>query len=105
MDGGASWQPLDGGDGPSGLPDLPAHALAVDPRHTERLYVGTDLGIFVSLDGGGAWEVEDTGFANVVVDSLVIASASPRPASGAAPVPYLFAFTHGRGAWRLRLPD
>ncbi len=101
LDGGATWHTLDG-SGVTGLPDLPAHALAIDPRHTSHLYLGTDLGVFVSVDSGQTWSIEDTGFANVVVDSLVIAPAPPGNAGSAS---YLFAFTHGRGAWRLQLPD
>jgi photosystem II stability/assembly factor-like uncharacterized protein len=101
LDGGTTWQGLDG-TGASKLPDLPAHSLVVDPRHPQRLYVGTDLGVFVSLDGGATWAVEDTGFANVVTESLVLAPPDPG-APGAAPL--LFAFTHGRGAWRTPLPD
>ncbi|HSS77047.1 MAG TPA: hypothetical protein VLV54_09910 [Thermoanaerobaculia bacterium] len=92
LDGGTTWQGLDG-TGASRLPDLPAHSLVVDPRHPQHLYLGTDLGVFVSLDGGATWAVENTGFANVVTESLVL---SP---------PFLFAFTHGRGAWRTPLPD
>ncbi|MBW8878123.1 MAG: hypothetical protein JF614_24430 [Acidobacteria bacterium] len=93
LDGGTTWQSVDGIGGADVLPDLPVHSLVVDPRHPQRLYVGTDLGVFVSLDGGATWAVEDSGFANVVTESLVL---SP---------PFLFAFTHGRGAWRARLPD
>jgi len=92
LDGGTTWQGLDG-TGASRLPDLPAHSLVVDPRHPQRLYLGMDLGVFASLDGGATWAVANTGFANVVTESLVL---SP---------PFLFAFTHGRGAWRATLPD
>jgi hypothetical protein len=97
--GGATWQSRDG-SGAGALPDLPAHSLAIDPRHPERLYLGTDLGVFVSRDRGATWAVEASGLPNAVTPSLVIA---PPGAPGAAPV--LFAFTHGRGAWRMTLPD
>jgi len=96
-DGGATWQSLDG-TGATSLPDLPVHALAIDPRHPERLYAGTDLGVFASLNGGATWAVENTGFANVVTESLVIVS-------GPSGVSHLFAFTHGRGVWKTQLPD
>ena len=96
-DGGASWRSIDG-SGATRLPKIPVHSLVVDPGDGERLYAGTDLGVFVSLNGGGDWAVENTGFAAVVTESLSIA-----PDSG--PEPYLFAFTHGRGAWRVRLRD
>lgn len=96
-DGGASWAPLDGtGAASRRLPDLPVHAIAVDPTRPGRLYVGTDLGVFASLDGGASWSVEATGFANVVVEALAI----QRGAGGSA---NLFAFTYGRGAYRVAL--
>ena len=95
-DGGTNWRSLDGA-GATALPDLPVHALAIDPRHPERLYLGTDLGVFVSLDGGATWTVEDAGIPHVVTESFVVA---PGP-SGVS----LFAFTHGRGVWKTQLPD
>src|SRR6185295_7455001 len=98
LDGGASWQGIDGRTPAGALPDLPVHTLAVDPRNPQRLYVGTDLGIFLSEDGGGSWAVEDAGFAGVVTESLAVGRLPDgRPA--------LYAFTHGRGAWRMALPE
>ena len=94
QDGGPTWRPIDG-TGAGALPDLPVHTIAVDPTRTERLFVGTDLGIFVSLDGGGSWAVED-GFSPVVTEVLHWV----RLPNGEA---WLFAFTHGRGAWKVRL--
>lgn len=94
-DGGATWFSLDG-TGPGRVPDLPVHSVVVDPRDGRRIYLGTDLGVLVSLDGGKSWAVENTGFAAVVTESLAIAT---NPGG----TPYLFAFTHGRGAWRVAL--
>jgi len=91
---GGGWSPLDGagvvGD-PGHLPDIPVHSIVVDAADTQRLYVGTDLGVFVSTDGGANWAVENTGFANVVTEALVVSGDE------------LFGFTHGRGAWRVAL--
>ena len=78
------------------MPNIPVHALVVDPRDSRRIYLGTDLGVLVSLDGGKSWAVENTGFAAVVTESLAVAE---NPGG----TPYLFAFTHGRGAWRVPL--
>jgi photosystem II stability/assembly factor-like uncharacterized protein len=90
---GASWTGLDG-MAPNNLPDIPVHCILVDPTNTSRLYVGTDLGVFSSTDGGANWAVENTGFANVITESLAINSGATK---------YLFAFTHGRGVWRVSL--
>jgi hypothetical protein len=96
VDAGATWQPLDG-TGEGALPDLPVHTIAVDPGDTRRLYIGSDLGLFVSIDGGAHWAVENTGFANVIVEDLVVNT----PLAGGTPM--LFAFTYGRGVWRVPL--
>ena len=93
--GGATWTPIDGAS-PRGLPDIPAHCLVVDPNDSSRLYLGTDLGVFVSLDAGVSWMVEDTGFGSAVTEWLALL----RDSIGRT---RLFAFTHGRGAWRVDL--
>lgn len=97
-DAGATWRAIDGsGDG--ALPDVPVHDLAIDPNNGQRLYIGSDIGVFVSVDGGAHWAREIGGYANTIVESLAIA---PSPASG---VPLLYAFTYGRGVWRAPLAD
>lgn len=93
MDGGADWTSIDGiGDG--ALPDIPVHHLIVDPGHRERLYIDTDLGVYVSLDGGGSWARESGGFADVIVERLAIAPAGP------GGLPWLYTYPYGRGVWR-----
>jgi hypothetical protein len=94
-DGGSSWQPMDG-SGDSALPDIPVHSVVVDPTDPQRLYLGTDLGVFTSQDGGEHWAVENTGFATAVTEALALGS-------DAAGTPWLFAFTHGRGAFKVAL--
>ena len=97
-DAGASWTPIDG-NGAGALPDVPVHHLVIDPNNRQRLYIGTDIGVFVSLDGGANWARENGGFANVIVERLAIASNPP------GGVPQLYAFTYGRGVWRAPLTD
>ena len=94
-DGGVSWRNIDG-SGDSALPDVPAHTLAVAPGTGTRLYVGTDVGVFSSDDGGATWAVENTGFANVITEWLAVGQVGGTD--------HLFAFTHGRGAFRVALP-
>jgi len=90
LDGGAAWEPLDG-EGDGALPDIPVHALAFDAAH---IYIGTDLGIFISKDFGAHWFPEAS-FPRVITESIALANGPHGPA--------LFAFTHGRGAWRVDL--
>ncbi|MDX2030839.1 MAG: hypothetical protein SF339_09240 [Blastocatellia bacterium] len=94
LDGGATWSAIDG-EGAGAFPDVPAHCLVVDPANRSRLYVGTDLGVFVSVNGGASWAVEYTGFPNTVVESLSINTVNG--------VSTLYAFTHGRGVFRVAL--
>jgi photosystem II stability/assembly factor-like uncharacterized protein len=95
IDNGDTWQSLDGA-GPSGFPDIPAHSIVVDPDDQQRLYLGTDLGVMVSIDGGHTWMTEETGFGPAVTMwlSLIRTPAGQKQ---------LFAFTHGRGVWRVTL--
>jgi photosystem II stability/assembly factor-like uncharacterized protein len=88
-DNGKTWNNLDGNTAQK-IPDIPVHSIIVDPIDPHRLYVGTDLGILVSLDGGNTWNVESSAFPNVVVQQLIYT---------AGPQPHLYAFTHGRGLW------
>lgn len=96
-DGGATWTGIDG-VGRGALPDLPVNAIAVDPEDGRQLFVATDLGVFVSRDGGASWLVENTGFANVITSWLAIQK-------GPGDARTLFAFTHGRGAWKITLEN
>jgi photosystem II stability/assembly factor-like uncharacterized protein len=95
LDAGVTWQSIDGA-GATGLPDIPVHSLVVDPDDVQRLYLGTDLGVMVTVDGGGTWMTEETGFGPAVTMwlSLIRTPAGEKQ---------LFAFTHGRGAWRVTL--
>ncbi len=94
-DYGLTWEFLDG-NGSASLPDIPVHSVVIDPDNINRIYLGTDLGVFTSADGGHSWAVENTGFANAVTEWLAIGD-------GPDERPRLFAFTHGRGAWRVDL--
>jgi len=89
--GGISWKSIDNLNENNGIPDIPVHTIVVDPSDSKRLYVGTDLGLFVSFDGGDNWVVENTDFANVMTEHLTIVDNQ------------LYAFTHGRGVFRVQL--
>src|SRR5215213_9423144 len=98
-DGGNTWTLAVGtqtAGNVNAIPDIPAHSVVVDPNDNQRIYVGTDLGVFVSLDGGQNWARETTGFSNTVVESMSAVNNNG--------VTTLFAFTHGRGAFKVTIP-
>ena len=90
-DRGATWSPI-GGSGAGTLPDIPVHCIVVDPTIAGRLYIGTDLGVYTTIDYGVTWNLEVTSFANVTTQRLLINTISSNKT--------LFAFTHGRGVFK-----
>jgi photosystem II stability/assembly factor-like uncharacterized protein len=51
-DMGETWEDISGN-----IPCGPVNAIAEDPKNPNVLYVGTDLGVYVTLDGGSSWQV------------------------------------------------
>jgi photosystem II stability/assembly factor-like uncharacterized protein len=84
-DFGATWSPI--GEGIDGF----AHVIVQDPVNPELLYVGTEFGLFLSLDSGGQWARFDGGIPQVPVRDIDI---HPREHD-------LIVGTHGRGIYIL----
>ncbi len=87
MDFGQTWSPVV-------APDAPvrgyAHVIKEDPLDKDLLFLGTELGLWVSLDGGRQWAHYKGGdLPNVAVRDLAI---HPRDQD-------LVIATHGRGIW------
>jgi hypothetical protein len=77
--------------------DLPVNWVLPDRVAGSRLWIGTDTGVLTSTDGGTSWFQEATSFPSAIVESLSEALGTfPSPTT-----PYLYAFTHGRGAYRV----
>jgi len=71
--------------------------LLIDPGQPEIMYAGgVSGGVWKTTNGGRTWAVENTGFANTVTEWLEMGTDNEGS-------PWLFAFTHGRGAWKVRL--
>src|SRR5579859_125932 len=93
VDGGQNWTDITG-SGLSQLPAAPVYSLVINPHHSDWLYVGTEIGVFASTDGGQHWGVPQDGPANVSVDELFWMNSN------------LVAATHGRGLWEIPIaPD
>jgi photosystem II stability/assembly factor-like uncharacterized protein len=72
-DAGLTWAHIS-----SPLPNVPATALAIDPFNTNHVYAGTDLGVFVSTDGGSTWTSFNDGLPEAVIVGDLLISPSDR---------------------------
>jgi hypothetical protein len=75
----------------AGIPDVPVNSFAVDPLNSQVLYAGTDIGVYISSDGGANWNPYGTGLPRVAVFDMAIQN----------PNRLLRIATHGRGAWEI----
>jgi len=85
---GASWTNVTGD-----LPPQPVNTMIVDPQASDDWYVGTDVGVWKSTNGGVNWVPFDAGLPNAVISDLEIRDG----------VRKLVAGTYGRGAWEISL--
>ena len=81
--GGATWTSIHGN-----LPAVPIYAIQRHPTKPTYLYVGTEVGVFASENGGLSWSTVNDGPANVPVMRLFWLNEST-----------LVAATHGRGMY------
>ena len=84
-DAGENWQPIQGD-----LPDLPVNAIAVDLTNDDILYAATDLGVFITINGGQNWTEFNHGLPITFVNDIEY-----NPTDKALRVA-----TYGRGVWR-----
>ncbi len=84
-DYGATWSSVAG--------DLPrrgnVQVIREDRRNRQLLFVGTDFGLYVSMNGGSHWEPFMTGYPTVRTDDILI---HPRDGD-------LIVASHGRSLW------
>jgi photosystem II stability/assembly factor-like uncharacterized protein len=88
-DFGKTWTPLLSAQDPKGVRGY-AHVVKDDLVQKNLLFVGTEFGLFVSIDGGNAWaQFKGSRFPAVAVRDLAV---HPRDHD-------LVLATHGRGIW------
>ncbi len=89
------WKSTDYGkrwiDITNNIPCGPINVIREDPKNKNVLYVGTDLGAYVSINGGKEWQVLPKNLPTTFVHDLVI---HPRD-------DIMVAATHGRGMWAM----
>jgi photosystem II stability/assembly factor-like uncharacterized protein len=88
LSGSATWADISGD-----LPDVPANCIALDST-TGTIYVGTDIGVFQTTDGGSHWDYDNDSFPTVAVFGL-----DRNPNTG-----QIVASTHGRGMFQIVPP-
>ena len=87
-DYGKTWSSIS-----ANLPFEPVNTIREDPSDKDRLYVGTDMGVFASIDGGASWMVYGGGLPHVPVHDLVIQEQAKD----------MVIATHARSAWVIDL--
>ena len=88
-DGGANWVDASGQFSLTNLPDVPTSAVAITDISSDWVYVGTDVGVFQTVDGGEIWTAYQDGMPRSPVTELKFNRRHNR----------LFAATMGRGVY------
>ncbi len=87
-DSGINWLDIS-----SNLPDAPVNDIIVDPDSTEILYLGTDVGVFVSNNLGDSWDYLGENLPNAPITDLVLHN----------PTRTLIAATYGRSMYSISI--
>lgn len=88
--GGDSWTDISGN-----LPAIPVNCVIYQHSSNDKLWVATDLGVYVKDDNMGQWEEYNNGLPNVITRELEIHYSTNQ----------LFVGTYGRGIWKVDIPS
>ncbi|MCG8580049.1 MAG: T9SS type A sorting domain-containing protein, partial [Bacteroidales bacterium] len=94
---GETWVELSGfgtnGSSSNGFPNVAVFSLIVMPHNTDVIWVGTEIGLFESTDGGSTWLFADNGLPAVCIWDMRIYGQQ------------VVVGTHGRGVWTVDIPE
>ncbi len=79
---GQTWESIN-----NNLPDVPVFTVLVMPYDINEIWIGTDIGLFISYDAGQTWQYADNDLPAVSIRRLKIVGQE------------IVAATHGRGIW------
>ncbi len=90
---GQNWSDISGfdGTGDRGFPDVAVNTLFVFPTNTDRVWVGSEIGIIESLDGGDSWGLLQSNMPAVNIHDFKLVENQ------------LVIATYGRGIWSVEL--
>jgi photosystem II stability/assembly factor-like uncharacterized protein len=83
---GEAWEDIS-----PGIPGGPVNVIAEDPFDSQVLYVGTDMGVYVTTDGAKTWNVLGSQLPITFAHDIAIHAAEKT----------LVIATHGRGVWKI----
>jgi hypothetical protein len=84
VNAGATWNNITGN-----LPDVPHQTVCIDPLYPANIYVGNDLGVYASSNGGASWFEFRNGMPYALVFDLTVVYPSRN----------IRAVTHGNGVY------
>ena len=88
-DGGFSWDDIS-----NDLPEAPVNVILVDPEQPSTLFVGTDVGCYISTNTGASWQVLGEGLPRAPLLDLKFHLATRTLVAG----------THGRSMFSMVVP-
>jgi photosystem II stability/assembly factor-like uncharacterized protein len=93
---GDSWEDISGFDfleSNNGFPNVAVYSLLIMPHNPEIIWVGTEIGLFISNNNGLTWNYANNGLPAVSIWELKIRGNQ------------VIAATHGRGIWTVDIPE
>ncbi|UCD37949.1 MAG: T9SS type A sorting domain-containing protein [Fidelibacterota bacterium] len=95
---GQTWEDISGfesggGTSDNGFPDVSVFSLIVMPYDTDIIWAGTEIGLFISENGGESWDLADNGCPQVSIFQLSIVDDQ------------VLVSTYGRGLWTASIPE
>lgn len=88
-DGTSNWVDIG-----KGLPDIPTSAVVIDPDNYKHIYVGNDIGVYVSTDYGEKWRSFTEGLPSAILSMDLTISPSNK---------MIHVATHGNGVYERKL--